>query len=425
MKRFKRFSGLLTLAFSLLLTHLPAVGQDTSGNAHEGTISCHNADAQGNVTQVEEKSDTTDNIEISLLTCGPRDNVYSLYGHTAIRYRDKLNNIDIVINYGMFSFDKPYFVPRFVLGLTDYEMGIEDFNGFISHYEPSGCGVRQQVLNLTAEEKSKIGIALEENYRKENRTYRYNYFYKNCTTEARDIILNNISGTVNYNNACDSSISFRRIMHDCTENHRWARFGNDLLLGFKADAHTTRDMQQFLPANLMNDFSNASIRDGKGTRMLVKEEFWLLTPVEKQKDNGSPLTPMTLLTAVAAIVIAATVAEMRGTRNFWILDLVMHLMCGACGLVLGIMIFSKHPTVNVNFQILMLNPLLLVFAWHTIKHLRKGMADKWLMAWTAMIYIMVIESFWQTYAEGMLVLALSLLFRNNVKIYLPRKRTLS
>ena len=425
MKRFKRFSGLLTLAFSLLLTHLPATGQDTSGNTHEGTASCQYADAQGNVTRAQEKPDTADNIEISLLTCGPRDNVYSLYGHTAIRYRDKLNNFDIVINYGMFSFDKPYFVPRFVLGLTDYEMGIESFNGFISQYEPSGCGVRQQVLNLTAEEKSKIAVALEENYREENRTYRYNYFYKNCTTEARDIILNNISGTVSYDNACDSSVSFRRIMHDCTENQRWARFGNDLLLGFKADAHTTREMQQFLPANLMNDFRHASIRDDKGMRMLVKEESWLLNPIEKQKDNGSPLTPMTLLTALAAIVIAATVAEMRSMRNFWVLDLVMHLMCGACGLILCIMIFSEHPTVNANLQILMLNPLLIVFAWHTIRHLRRGMADKWLMAWTAMICIMIIGSFWQTYAEGMLVLALSLLFRNTVKIYLSRKRKLS
>ncbi|WP_423809215.1 DUF4105 domain-containing protein, partial [Prevotella pectinovora] len=71
-----------------------------------------------------------DSIRVSLLTCSPHDEIYSLYGHTAIRYEDKASKTDIVVNYGMFSFKKPFFVARFVLGLTDYEMGIQDFNDF-------------------------------------------------------------------------------------------------------------------------------------------------------------------------------------------------------------------------------------------------------------------------------------------------------
>ena len=32
--------------------------------------------------------ESADSVDIALLTCGPGDEVYSLYGHTAIRYTD-------------------------------------------------------------------------------------------------------------------------------------------------------------------------------------------------------------------------------------------------------------------------------------------------------------------------------------------------
>ena len=139
-----------------------------------------------------------DSIEISLLTCGPRQQVYSLYGHTAIRFQDKQTGRDIAINYGVFSFDQPFFVLRFVFGLTDYEMGIAPFDIFEWEYGPTGCGVRQQVLNLTAQEKMAIAQAVDRNMEPQNRVYRYNFFYDNCTTRARDIIANNLNGRIVY-----------------------------------------------------------------------------------------------------------------------------------------------------------------------------------------------------------------------------------
>lgn len=47
-----------------------------------------------------------DGVDISLLTCSPGNQVWSLYGHTAIRYTDRFNHIDLVINYGIFSLRK-------------------------------------------------------------------------------------------------------------------------------------------------------------------------------------------------------------------------------------------------------------------------------------------------------------------------------
>ena len=109
-----------------------------------------------------------DSVEISLLTCSPHEAVYSLYGHTAIRIQDQRNGEDLAVNYGLFSFEKPHFVLRFVFGLTDYEMGIEPFEAFCRQYRYYGSSVTQQVLNLTNEEKWNIVKAVNINYMPEN-----------------------------------------------------------------------------------------------------------------------------------------------------------------------------------------------------------------------------------------------------------------
>ena len=139
-----------------------------------------------------------DAVRISLLTCQPHEEVYSIYGHTAIRYQDLARGTDLAVNYGMFSFHKPYFVLRFVFGLTDYEMGIEPFEAFCAQYASYGSGVYEQVLNLTPEEKLTIAKAIDTNYEPQNRVYRYNYFYDNCTTRARDMITNHLQARVDY-----------------------------------------------------------------------------------------------------------------------------------------------------------------------------------------------------------------------------------
>ena len=130
-----------------------------------------------------------DSVEISLLTCQPHDEIYSLYGHTALRYHDlRKGGLDIAFNYGVFDYKKPFFALRFVFGLTDYELGAYPYRLFQEEYRRFGSMVTEQVLNLTDQEKAILQQALAINMQNENRIYRYNYFYSNCTTKARDII---------------------------------------------------------------------------------------------------------------------------------------------------------------------------------------------------------------------------------------------
>lgn len=364
-----------------------------------------------------------DSVEISLLTCGPRPSVYSLYGHTAIRYRDFKRGTDLAVNYGMFSFSKPYFVLRFVFGLTDYEMGIEYFDDFASHYAPSGCGVRQQVLNLTPSEKLAIVEAIDRNYQPENRVYRYNYFYDNCTTRARDILVSHIQGKVNYQGAAVEGLTFRKMIHQYNETHRWARFGNDMLLGVKADMSTSRSEQQFLPEHLAEDFAHATITTPNGAvRQLVTSDTWILPHVNGVGSDGIPVSPLVCMVLIALVVVAATGIEMASGANLWWLDMLLMLVCGVCGLILLAMVFSQHPTVSLNLQILLLNPLALVAVYPATKALRKRRVSMWTILLTVCLILMLAGSLVQSYAEGMGFVALSLLLRNTYKIYKSRKQ---
>lgn len=376
--------------------------------------------AIGNTTNYAETP--ADSIRVSLLTCSPHDEIYSLYGHTAIRYEDKASKTDIVVNYGMFSFKKPFFVARFVLGLTDYEMGIQDFNDFCYEYQYSGSQVTQQEINLTPEEKGQLLKALQDNYANA-RVYRYNYFYNNCTTKARDIILKSINGKIEYKNGIDRSVSFRDLIHGCNANYSWASFGNDLLLGFKADMQTTREEQQFLPDNLMRDFGQAKIVSADGSaRPLVKNTEIIVKGNDHAIAGKTKVTPQFVFITLLLLIAAIVVAEFKTKKRFLWVDISLLLASGLAGLILFVMLFSEHPTTSTNLQIFILCPLNLYWAIYIIKNKRNE--RKLRKAWTflsIMLCIGLSGRLIQVYAEGMPLLALSLLLKNCCNLYATRK----
>lgn len=353
-----------------------------------------------------------DSITISLLTCSPGNEVYTMYGHTAIRYTDKSNGTDIAVNYGIFSFKQPYFILRFIFGLTDYEMGIIPFDLFCNEYESEGRTVTEQVLNLTAEEKVAITQAIERNYMPENRVYRYNYFYDNCTTRARDILLNNLNGSIQYTENQDVYPSFRSLTHKFNEESPWARFGNDLLLGVKSDRSTNRSEYQFLPLNLEDDFNKATITDKNGEkRQLIKDTFIVVNAQKQKAEKGFPLRPSTCAWVILIITVCVTGSELIAKKTFWGFDLSLMIIIGTMGILPFIMLFSQLPTTNTNLQTIILNPLPLIFAYHTAsKAHKKKKCSFWLYA-SITIILFFIAGFFQHYAEGMYILALSLLMR--------------
>ena len=307
-----------------------------------------------------------DSIEVSLLTCSPHEEIYSLYGHSALRWHDMRQSSpnagnDIVFNWGIFNFNKPYFVLRFVFGLTDYELGPIPYQPFCNYYQEWGSSVTEQVLNLTPEEKMRLQAALAENLKPENRIYRYNYFYDNCSTRPRDIVEKCLNGRLEYAQREDYTPSYREMVSLCTRNHPWATFGNDMLLGVKADFATDLREQEFLPENLMYDFDHAQIYAAGEYRPLVKERRIPVLPGVQVIEQDFPLSPMECALILLALTVVIMLIEWKsGKRQVWY-DVILMTIQGLAGCVLFVMLFSQHPTTSTNLQILLLNPLPLFF----------------------------------------------------------------
>jgi len=300
---------------------------------------------------------------VSLLTASPGEEVYAQYGHTGIRVCDPVNNFDVVFNYGLFDFNSPNFIFRFVKGETDYMVGACSYMDFLLEYQVDNRGVTEQVLNLRPEEKEAVWEALIKNIQPENRTYRYNFFFNNCSTKPRDIIINAIEGKVNYR--WDGKYkSLRDEVHHFTNNFPWTRFGIDFALGAEADDSASLKSQQFAPDLLMESFAKAVIlSDTAQTRPLVLKTQYPATIDESliEQDPWSP-GPELVLWIVFLIIAVLTFLEFRNGNNYHILNILPYLAAGLLGFIIAFLaLFSEHPTTDVNYLLFWLHPIHLIY----------------------------------------------------------------
>ena len=56
----------------------------------------------------------SDSVRLSLLTIAPTNVIYNEFGHTALRIYDPVNQVDLCYNYGVYDFEAPNFVMKFV-----------------------------------------------------------------------------------------------------------------------------------------------------------------------------------------------------------------------------------------------------------------------------------------------------------------------
>ena len=308
------------------------------------------------------QSQSTDSIRFSLLTCAPGTEIYSLFGHTAIRYENYTRRIDVVFNYGMFSFNTPNFIFRFVAGETDYQLGITPYSYFEAEYAMRGSSVYQQVLNLTQSEKERLLTILENNYLPENRIYRYNYFYDNCTTRARDKIEECIEGKVVYPDSL-SGKSYRSIVHEFTAGSPWDEFGIDLCLGAEADKEINKRQQMFSPFYMKYYASNAYIVDAGGTRRpLILDETKIVDVEPEEVQPGFILSPLMCGALFLALCVVMAWGQWKTQRIWWGWDIVLYGLQGLAGCIIAFLFFfSVHPTVGSNWLLILFNPIPLLY----------------------------------------------------------------
>ena len=295
-------------------------------------------------------------------------------------------------------------------------MGIIPFSNFIAEYLSEGRWVKEQILNISNTDKQNIMESIRTNYLPENRVYRYNFFYDNCTTRARDILLNNLNEPAIFPHNQSANTSFRKEIHRWTKEHLWSRWGNDLLLGVKADANINDKMRQFLPDQLRRDFDRTILVSKHGEKhKLIKKTHWLISPREAQiyqNIGGNSFfinNPLFVIIVIAIVFICLSIHEARHdiySTIGKICDTLTWIVSGLAGLILTAMIFSQHPTVNCNLQIFILNPL-------NIGLLAPSLRKKSSYIFILLICYIVglLGSLIQTYASGIVLLALILTMR--------------
>ncbi|MCY1721309.1 DUF4105 domain-containing protein [Prolixibacteraceae bacterium Z1-6] len=324
--------------------------------------------------------------EISVVTCSPGNEAYSVYGHSAIRVHDAAYNYDIVFNYGIFDFSAPNFIYRFAAGETDYLLGAYRFDAFVEGYKKEKRSVFEQTLDLTPSEKQKIFDFLLWNAKPENRVYRYNFFFDNCATRIRDVLADNIEGGLEFNLEDQSHKTLRRLTKDYHGKLLWLNFGIDFLVSSESDREATVLEEMFLPDYVMKHFANAK-KNGEGIPVVKK-----LTTIYKAPNNdfkSSKITsPFVVFLLLTLFVVYFSVKEFRQGKIKNGMDYFVFGFNGLMGIVMGwFVLFSEHPAMSPNYNLLWGVPLNLVFAfawsikkWRPVLNYYHVFISVWLIA---------------------------------------------
>lgn len=299
----------------------------------------------------------SDGATASVLTCGPGNDFYTTFGHSAIRITDTASGIDRVYNYGTFDFDTPNFYWVFTRGRLDYQLSRTTFEDFMYEYSYEGREVREQPLTFEAGQVQNLYILLETNYLPQYRHYRYDILLDNCATRVRDAVYSAwAQDTVLQRNA--KPVSYRQLLAaNMKGNLEWWHLGVDIVLGFTADHRCTAPERMFLPAEMEAELAQCTT-SGVWTAPFIVEPSRRLLPSHRTplKASFPPVIVFALLFAVVAVL--TWVRKMPR----WA-DRALFIIAGLCGLFLLFMWFgTDHWCTNWNLNILWLSPLLILIA---------------------------------------------------------------
>lgn len=347
---------------------------------------------------------SSDHIEISLLTCSSGKETFTAWGHSAIRIHDKKAKIDVVYNFGLFDFDTPNFYMKFIKGKLKYKLGVHQTQSFYNSYLLENRQIIEQELNLTNEDKEEIINSLEYLYRPENRYYYYSFVKKNCTTELRDLLLENVE--TNFENEITTK-TYREQLNEYLGNRLWLKFSMSLIMGYKVDKKIDKFASLFLPYYLYNGIKDLTSNGEK----LVKNEN-MYNSLKDDKSYPVLLSPLFILSLVLIAMLLTNDKTLQNT---------ILLIIGLTGLVIfGVSLITEHIELRHNLNPLWINPLYILLVFLGRKSiLKKYVAMLLQILLLAMIPVWVFKI---QYIEWSYVPVILMLTIFNLRIIFPNKR---
>ena len=348
-------------------------------------------------------------IRISLLTCTPGDDLYSTFGHSALRVTDSSGVQDIVFNYGTFNFEEPGFYTKFIRGKLMYYVSTSYFNEFKEEYQSANRGITEQVLNLDAEEKIAVEKFLYQNIKEENKFYKYDFLFDNCTTRLRDIITQHKKIKPIFTAVMPGGTTFRQAIYQYLDKNKkdWSKLGIDILLGAPTDAVMNSTQSQFLPENLMKTFDSSN----QNHHLVLSTTN--LYPVSNINNRGYFFTPIVVFSLLLIVIIILDFSKNKIAAAFLQgFDGLLFFISGALGILLLFMWFgTDHSMTKNNFNLLWAWPTHAVAAFFI--NSKKGWVKNYLFITTIGLLLVMASWFFlpQQLNNSLLVICLLLLFR--------------
>ena len=329
-------------------------------------------------------------LRISILTCSPGEELYSTFGHSAIRVTDSVSHNDIVYNYGTFNFDEPGFYTKFIRGKLTFYLSTDDFESFIEEYREEKRDIVEQVLNLTCTEKYNVVMLLQTNMMAENRFYKYDFTFDNCTTRLRDLIEKAAGNPIHFKSVLHSNKTFRELIYKYLDKNdkQWSKLGIDILLGSPTDAVMKPREVMFLPDYLLETFDNTTI----DSRPLVSQKQKIL------ELNIPPVTinyfihPLFIFSCFFLMIVFGSFSKNPLIKRLLIaFDGFMFFITGLLGILLIFMwLGTDHRMCKDNFNLLWAWPTNVIAAFYI--HSKKRPGTKYFMIYA--IFNLVLFACW-------------------------------
>lgn len=333
---------------------------------------------------------------VSMLTILPGDALYSAFGHSAIRVRDPKQGIDRIYNYGTFDYRDPFFVPKFMYGQLDYFLSVAGYKPAMRQYYALERPVIQQMLNLRPAQRQALFRFLEINARPENRFYRYDFLFDNCSTRVRDALEAALGDSVRFDYRASSPGTFRHLLDPYVRNRPWLDLGFDLMLGPPTDRKATPREAMFLPRYLMRAFDGATIRSSGEWKPLVTQRdtvFWVAG--RSFAPPAAPAWPSLLFWTLLGLGVADALWRLYRRADVpHVADAVLFGAVGGTGLLmLFLWVIAEHKVTNQNWNLLWAWPTHLWAAWALARGVQRTPLQRYLSAAAGVAVVVVLGWF--------------------------------
>lgn len=367
-----------------------------------------------NFTAVAQYIPLSPNAEVSILTIGPGDNLYDKFGHSAFYIQDPERDIEAIYNYGVYDWNTPNFYLKFARGKLLYKLEGVQAASFLENYKEQNRWIKQQTLNLSYPEKQAVFTFLNNNLKPENKYYKYDFFYDNCATKIRDVLVSVLGKDLEFtDDFTTENKTFRNLIQQNVHWNSWGSLGMDVAIGAVTDVKANSWQYQFLPDYVFKATATATIRNGERTP-LVKNTQTLFESSRTPETPNFITSPLFVFLLLGGILIVITIRDKKRNKRSRGLDVAIFSITGIIGILLCLLWFATdHSATANNYNLLWAFPFSLLLAFVIGKKQPKSWVRRYVIFLLLLLVLVTMHWFTgvQEFAFGFIPLFIGLAVR--------------